>query len=102
MTAEAKPQFASMHLPKPDEKAIDAYTKSRRVPVLHVPEGSPRAPTQTLRTEVPDYLAEALRIECAKSQCTIRYLMLKALRDAGWEVRDEDIAEDRRRTTTAA
>lgn len=103
MSTQAKPQFSPLDLPKkPDDKAIDDYTKSRGVPVLHVPKGAPRAPTQTIRTEVPDYLAQALRVECAKSQCTIRYLLLKALRADGWEIHDQDIAEDRRRTPSAA
>ena len=103
MSTQAKPQFSPMDLPtKPDEKAIDEYTKARGVPVLNIPKGASRAPTHTLRTEVPDYLAKALRMECAKSECTIRYLMLKAVRADGWEVRDEDIAEDRRRVSSAA
>lgn len=102
--SNAKPKFTSLQLPKVDDKDLDDYAKARGVPVLT--QATPRpvkphAPFETIRTDVPDYLAQAMRMEAAKQRCTLRYLILKALKADGWKINDEDIIEDGRRPGAA-
>lgn len=99
----ARPKFTSLQLPKVDDKALDDYAKTRGVPVLTkaTRPTKPHAPFETIRTDVPDYLAQAMRVEAAKQRCTLRYLILKALKADGWTINDEDIIEDGRRPGAA-
>ncbi|ODA66141.1 hypothetical protein A7A08_02994 [Methyloligella halotolerans] len=94
--SDTKPTFSSLGLPKADEESIDAYAKSRGVPTLDR-KPKPRSPSVTIRTDVPDYLAQAMRIEAAKTRSTLRYLILKALKNDGWKIDEGDIVEDGRR-----
>ncbi|MFD0986104.1 hypothetical protein [Methyloligella solikamskensis] len=98
--SNAKPNFSSLDLPKADDDTLDAYAKSRGVPTL-TRKTKPRAPSVTIRTDVPDYLAQAMRIEAAKSRSTLRYLILKALKNDGWKIEDGDIVEDGRRPSAS-
>ncbi len=98
--SETKPTFSSLQLPKADDDAVEAYARSRGVPTLTRKTKVQRAPSVTIRTDLPDYLAEALRVEAAKSRSTLRYLILKALKNDGWKVDEGDIVEDGRRPGT--
>jgi hypothetical protein len=59
--------------------------------------GPARAPVVSMRIEGPDYLDEELRIRAAKEGVTKAYLVLKALKDAGYRIEDADLVPDKRK-----
>jgi hypothetical protein len=68
-----------------------------------VPAGPPPAPLVSSRFDLPDYVDEQLAIEAASTRgpsggkITKTYVILKALKTAGYRVDDKDLIEDRRR-----
>ncbi|MEO0729178.1 MAG: hypothetical protein AAFY64_02210 [Pseudomonadota bacterium] len=58
------------------------------------PETARRRP---LSIEVPDYLARELKVKAATEAVTVRFLVLKALSEAGYRVDDDELEEDGRR-----
>ena len=47
--------------------------------------------------EAPGYLSTALKIHAARERTSVRHVILKALKDAGFEISDSDMVEDGRR-----
>ncbi len=89
-------------VPASDE-AIDAFAARRGIPALAL---TPPAPIQALTPtsattrftlNLPQYLAEELRIRAVKDRCATRFLFLKALRDAGFTIEDADMLVDGRK-----
>ena len=70
-------------------------------PALEKPPAtpSPAAPTARLTIELPDYLANELRLRAAQDRCSARYLITQALKLAGYTVADADLVADGRRAT---
>jgi len=64
---------------------------------LPAPKPPPRAPSTSLRIEVPDYLDRALAFRAVELRTTKQYLVIKALKEAGYPVEDIDLVEDRRK-----
>lgn len=56
-----------------------------------------RAPVASLRIEVPVYLDDALTREGAEKRVTKQYLVLTALRQAGYRIDDADLVADKRK-----
>jgi hypothetical protein len=56
-----------------------------------------RAPVASLRIEVPVYLDDALTREAAEKRVTKQYLVLTALRQAGYRIDDADFVADKRK-----
>lgn len=56
-----------------------------------------RAPVASLRIEVPVYLDDELTREAAAKRITKQYLVLTALRSAGYHIDDADIVADKRK-----
>ena len=56
-----------------------------------------RAPLASLRIEVPAYLDEELTQKAASRRVTKQYLVLTALRQAGYHIDDADIVADKRK-----
>ena len=63
-------------------------------PLAVSPPGGSRRP---IKVEVSDELFDALTIAAAQQRVTKRYLILAALREAGYPVTDADFMEDGRR-----
>ena len=57
----------------------------------------PRAPLASLRIEVPAYLDDELTQKAASQRVTKQYLVLTALREAGYHIDDADIVADKRK-----
>jgi len=55
------------------------------------------APTEPLQLKLPDYLAAKLRDDAAKRQVTVKELVMEALEAAGYEIKDIDFRDLRRR-----
>ena len=62
-----------------------------------VPPAAPRAPVASLRIEVPVYLDDELTREAAAKRVTKQFLVLTALRSAGYRIDDADIVADKRK-----
>ena len=56
-----------------------------------------RAPVASLRIEVPVYLDDELTREAAERRVTKQYLVLTALRSAGYRIDDADLVADKRK-----
>lgn len=50
-------------------------------------------PNFTVR--LPDYVQQALRIRAVSERTTVRLILLRMLRDAGYDVEDQDMTDDR-------
>jgi hypothetical protein len=68
----------------------------RAQPPMPIPPVT-RAPVASLRIEVPVYLDNALTREAAEKRVTKQYLVLTALRAAGYRVDDGDLVADKRK-----
>lgn len=93
-----------------DDAALDRVNHQLGVPTLTKPvanvaagEAAParpepvRAPLEKLTIELPAYLADALRREAAGRRTTARHLVMRALRNDGFEVDEADLVADGRR-----
>ena len=66
---------------------------------LYVPEAAiPPTPLISLRGYIPEYLDRELHMKSAERRVTKTYLLLEALKTAGYHVDDIDMVEDRRKT----
>lgn len=70
-----------------------ASTGLQRVPA----PGAARAPVASLRIEVPTYLDNELTQKAAAQRVTKQYLVLTALRHAGYRIDDADLVADKRK-----
>jgi hypothetical protein len=60
-----------------------------------IPTPPPTTPLESLRIDVPDYLARELRVRCAEQKVTNAYLVMKALMKEGFHVDGKDLVTDR-------
>jgi hypothetical protein len=60
-------------------------------------EPEPTAPLISVRFDCPDYLDTAISVKAAEQNVTKTYLILRALKEAGYELRDVDLVVDRRK-----
>lgn len=61
----------------------------------------PMAPLISVRFDCPDYVDRAISVAAAEQNVTKTYLILKALKADGYEIRDVDLVVDRRRDRKA-
>lgn len=67
-------------------------------PIIRVPAASDAPmPVEKLTIEIPGYLAQALRRDCAEKRVTNRYLVLLGLQAIGYAVEGADLVPDLRR-----
>jgi hypothetical protein len=60
---------------------------------IHPPP--PTTPLESLRIDVPDYLARELRVKCAEQKVTNAYLVMMALAKDGYRIDAKDLVPDR-------
>jgi len=60
-----------------------------------LPTAVPTTPLESLRIDVPDYLARELRVRCAEQKVTNAYLVMKALAKDGFHIDENDLVTDR-------
>jgi hypothetical protein len=58
-------------------------------------EPEPLSPLESLRIDLPDYLARELRVRCAEEKVTNAYIVMLALRKEGYHIEDKDLVRDR-------
>lgn len=82
------------------ERRINETAKQQGIPSLTpapvVPPGQTE-PRRPIKVEVSDTLFQALTVAAAQQRVTKRFLILSALRNAGYPVDAEDFLEDGRR-----
>jgi len=55
----------------------------------------PRAEEPNLTVRLPDYLQQAVRMRAVSERTTVRLIILRALRGAGFEIHEQDMTDDR-------
>jgi hypothetical protein len=73
-------------------QGIPSLTPSARTEQPRQPK-----PMKALKLIVPEYLFRELTVNAAQNGVTKKYLILKALQDAGYRIDPEDLEEDGRR-----
>ena len=58
---------------------------------------TPRSAMHKINFEAPDYLSTELKIDAARKQTSVRHVIMMALKDAGFTIKDDDMIEDGRR-----
>ena len=58
-------------------------------------ERRPRAEEPNLTVRLPEYLQQAVRMRAVQERTTVRLVILRALRGAGFEIADNDMTDDR-------
>ena len=58
----------------------------------------PPAPLASVRFDCPDYLDRAVSVKAAEQGVTKTFLILSALKTAGYEITDRDLVADRRKS----
>ena len=98
------PAFRTIAAPlEVHDRELDALNDRLGVPTLKrgapgMGEAGPlRAPVEKLTLEVPVYLGAALRRETAEKRMSVRYLVMVALKGAGYAIEDIDLVPDGRR-----
>jgi hypothetical protein len=61
------------------------------------PSESRAARMHTIKVAVPDYVARQLRTRALEQGCTVRHVVMRALREAGVVIHETDLAPDGRR-----
>jgi hypothetical protein len=81
----------------PDE-AVRANSRSigeKWGATTRIPTPQPTTPLESLRIDVPDYLARELRVRCAEQKLTNAYIVMKALAKDGFHIDEKDLVIDR-------
>lgn len=100
--------FKAIAAAEPTDHDIEAFAKSRGVPVMRTVEpviasavaalpAEPATPSTRLGLDIPLYLADELKLRALKERCSTRFLILKAVQAAGFTINDNDLIADGRR-----
>lgn len=92
--------------PRPDvpDQAIEEHSReiggkwraSTQIPAAPaLPE--PTAPLTSVRFDCPDYVDRAISVAAAQENVTKTFIILSALKAAGYDIKDVDLVVDRRR-----
>ncbi len=65
-------------------------------------DATPRSQMKTVNREVPDYVWTELKIRVARSQVSVRHVVMSALIKDGITIKDADMIEDGRRLNDGA
>ena len=104
MTA-SKPDFKSISPFKVPTEAVDDYATRRNIPTTvfpqAVPEAQPASATKLVKlsVDVPDYVMKRIKQRAPDEDRSHRCLVLRALRQYGIDVAEEDLIDDGRRNS---
>lgn len=109
MTPTTKPPFQPVDR-DPDDLALERLAAAKgvaamvkpsapiaEIPVRTVPVALPKGRRKTVNLELPDYLWTDLKIAAARTETTVRHVIMTALRAQGYMIADADMVEDGRR-----
>jgi hypothetical protein len=63
------------------------------------PPAKPAAPTRPYNLHLPDYALQALKAKAFEANASVRYIILKALNEAGIAIDAADLVQDARRAS---
>ncbi|WP_072387040.1 hypothetical protein [Hyphomicrobium sp. CS1BSMeth3] len=86
-------EMAAAAAPSGAVKAVESTDAVAPAEGVH---GLSRAPRK-LTVVVPEYVVDLLRAKVGKERCTVRYLVLKGLKDSKFEIDEVDLFPDGRR-----
>jgi hypothetical protein len=103
-----KPRLNLALPPRPDvpDEAVEEHSReigsrwgaNTQMDATAAPERQePTAPLISVRFDCPDYVDRAISVAAAEQNVTKTYLILKALKTAGYDIKDVDLVVDRRR-----
>jgi hypothetical protein len=103
-----KPRLDLALPPRPDmpDEAVEARSRelgekwgatTQMVSSASIEQEELTAPLISVRFDCPDYLDRAVSIDAATQNVTKTFLILKALKTAGYDIKDVDIVADRRK-----
>ncbi len=113
----SKRQFKPLQSVEPSDVDLEAFAERRGMPSLKAVRKEPEnaaqfvsdnneapapvsqstAPTTRVAFEAPIYLSDQLKRRALDQRCSTRFIVLQALREAGFEIKDEDMITDGRR-----
>lgn len=95
------PTLVSPKVEVPLVKETAASSEIAPIPpkaVTCLPENAtPRSRMKSAKIELPDYLWVELKKQAAEEMVSLRYVIMKALREKGFHINDADMIEDGRR-----
>jgi hypothetical protein len=89
-------------LVSPAPAAAPAVAARKRARAGDAALSTPLAATKPLNVQVPDYAWVAIKVRAAQERVSIRYVIMSALRGAGFEIKDVDMHEGGRRSQSTA
>ncbi len=93
---EAPAKSAERQRRQPENQAAPAADWLARPDKLEaVRERKPRAEEPNLTVRLPEYVQQAVRMRAVSERTTVRLVILRALRGAGFEIDDNDMTDDR-------
>lgn len=110
-----RPNFRPIQPLDVDDSALERVNDALAVPTMVraapksapqvAPPAAPRAIAikspprreEKLTTRLPGYLVDAMKTRALEQRSTVRHVMLKALRDAGFAIQPEDLVPDARK-----
>ena len=91
-------QSYGAHAQIPPARRPAASRPAEPAPPPPAPAPSNRPRYASFRVDLPEYLDQELTMRSARERATKTYLIMDALRQAGYAVKPEDLVADRRRT----
>jgi hypothetical protein len=76
---------------------VPTLVPTNQTPVLPSPM-TPPVPLKAVNVHLPDYVVRALKAKALATESSVRYLIMKALVDAGIVINPTDLVLDARRT----
>ena len=100
-----RPQFKPLDLAQATDEQIEAFAARKGMPTLVRPATEPvksivDAEAKQLRRislNLPEYVARQLQNRAFESRCTVRHMIMTALKKDGIDIEDADMVEDGRR-----
>jgi hypothetical protein len=104
----SSPNFRSIGAPLDvDDAELDSLNRSLGVPTLvpvattelpPKPGTPPRTPVKAVNVHLPNYAVDSLKARAFETGASVRFIVMKALHDAGITIEPVDLVEDARRT----
>lgn len=99
-----RPQFKPLDLAQATDEQIEAFAARKGMPTLVRP-AEPLKPIveaqakqlRRISLNLPEYVARQLQNRAFESRCTVRHMIMAALKKDGIDIEDADMIEDGRR-----
>ena len=86
---------SAAEIPDEDVRANSRVVGEKWGASTQIHPSPPTTPLESLRIDVPDYLARELRVRCAERKVTNAYLVMMALARDGYHIEEKDLVPDR-------